>query len=126
MKKESPVKVAWIFFLVLTSLFLGACENQVKEIPQGIFGMWKTSDPRYKDRFFRLDRETLTIGVGEGRSFTYPISRIRLETQGKRTLITVLYKDDEGAELTVSFYYEPQNGGTLFFRHQEGIKWTKG
>ena len=90
-----------------------------------LIGVWKTEAPNYKDRFFRLEPQTLIIGIDEGRLIAYRIQSVRESLERFGTLYTVSYWDHrEGMASTFAFYYDPV-GEVIRLKNQDRIKWRK-
>ncbi|MGA8180800.1 MAG: hypothetical protein WB792_12135, partial [Desulfobacterales bacterium] len=85
---------------------------------------WTTSSPGYQDRFIELTKGTLVYGLGGDKKNVYIISSLEKNTNEKNTIYTISYKNSE-VKFTRSFYYHPEDGGTIQFKHQEHIKWRK-
>jgi hypothetical protein len=45
--------------------------------------------------------------------------------EGNNRLYTINYKNTDGLKFTQSFYYHPENGGSIQLKHQEHIEWRK-
>lgn len=87
-----------------------------------MIGVWKTSNPAYADRFFEIERSTITFGIGEGKIDTHSITNIEVE---KGNSYTIHYKDQEGQRFNFSFTYHPAGQGEITFKNQNQIVWTK-
>ena len=121
------MKLKWIVIpaviVAVTIIMLHFKKN--RDIPLNLIGKWTTSAPRYQDRFFEIAKETLTYGLGGDKEDVYFISSIKESPEGNNMLYTISYKNTEGLEFTRSFYYHPENGGAIQFKHQEHIEWRK-
>jgi hypothetical protein len=93
--------------------------------PDELVGVWMTSDPRYADRFLDLSKVTIIFGTGKDNIDIYFISNVEKTVQDKAILYTVHFHNQEGLEDKVSFYYDPQNSGTIRFKNQKQITWTR-
>ena len=114
-------KVLILFICLIILFFCFQCGKN-KTAPDHLIGVWKTSEPKYEDRFFEIDRTTITFGTGGENSDTHPITNIEVE---KGSLCTIYYKNAEGQEFKFSFYYNPTDHGVIRFKNQEQIVWTK-
>jgi hypothetical protein len=95
-----------------------------RDIPINLIGKWTTSAPGYQDYFFELTKETIIYGHNGGEQDVYIISSLEKNQEGKDIIYTINYKSTD-VKFTRSFYYHPENGGTIQFKHQEHIKWRK-
>jgi hypothetical protein len=96
-----------------------------RDIPLNLIGKWTTSAPGYQDRFLEITKETLTYGLGGDKKDVYFILSIGESLEKNNILYTISYKNTDGLEFTRSFYYHPENGGAIQFKHQEHIEWRK-
>lgn len=112
----------WIHPFLLAAL-LGC--SQGDSLPEELFGVWKTSAPKYADRYFEFTRDhKFILGVGEGRVLVNPITGIEKEPVPSK-LYTVFYVGDEGQDLIFAFYYDPTNEGTIQSQNQRHIDWKR-
>jgi hypothetical protein len=96
-----------------------------RDIPVNLIGKWTTSAPGYQDRFIELTKETLVYGLGGDKKDVYFISSMEESLEENNILYTFNYKNTNGLKFTRSFYYHPENGGAIQFKHQEHIEWRK-
>ena len=99
-------------------------ENAHPLVPDELIGEWHTSNAIYSDRSFEIDPVSISFGTGGGTVTTGFIRKVSVVQQGARTLYTISYQTDESVN-KVYFYYETANRKVIYFRHQEGIVWTK-
>ena len=121
------MKLKWIVIpvviIAVTITMFHSKKN--RDIPLNLIGKWTTSAPGYQDRFLEITKETLTYGLGGDKTDAYLISGIEESPEGNIILYTIGYKNTDGLEFTRSFYYHPENGGAIQFKHQEHIEWRK-
>jgi len=96
-------------------------------VPEDLFGVWETTSPSYADRPFEITPREVIFGTGENTFDTYRISKIKIEKdpQERNTLYIICYKNIERQEYKFSFYYDPANQGTIRFKNQKEMVWTK-
>jgi hypothetical protein len=116
--------VLLIFFLAL-SLF--QCGRKAT-VPGDLIGVWKTTTEPYADLFFEIKADEVVFGTGEGSFDTYRITKIKTEKDPREqgTLFILCYRTIEGQEYKFSFYYDPANHGSIRFKNQQEMVWTKG
>lgn len=104
---------------------VAGCQPRNTSVPIELIGVWETADCRYADRFFEITRSSIALGTGDGSVETYPI--IAVDRVGDRdpVLHTISYRDRDGQEFRLSFYFEPRDPGVIRFKHQKDIPWTK-
>jgi hypothetical protein len=120
--------LAAIIYLVVLSALLSACQSKGKAaVPNDLIGVWETRDPDYADRPFEITADEVIFVTGEKSFDTYPITKIGMEKDLKeqRTLYIICYKVSARQEYKFSFYYDPVNQGTIRFKNQKGMVWTK-
>ena len=93
-------------------------------VPDELIGEWHTSNAIYSDRSFEIDPVSISFGTGGGIFTTGFIRKVSAVQEGARTLYTISYQTDESVN-KVYFYYETADSKVIYFRHQEGIVWTK-
>ena len=117
--------VVLIFILGLSAFQCG--RKATISIPEDLIGVWKTTAPTYADRFFKIKTDEVVFGTGEETFDTYPITKIKTEKDPREqgTFYTLYYRSIEGQEYKFSFYYYPENHGTIRFKNQNEMAWTK-
>ena len=77
--------------------------------------------------FLRSQAKEIIFGTGEEKFDVYPITKIRIEKdrQEQKTLYLICYKNIEGKVYKFFFYYDPANQGTIRFKNQKEMVWTK-
>ncbi len=112
------------FFLLIFCLLLGCEKNRFP--PEGLIGRWETTDQPYADRFFEIQKTTITFGQGENTSETHTITEVEVEkVQGKNDLFTIHYKIGKGQETKFIFYHDPAGKGSIRIKNQDKMLWTK-
>jgi hypothetical protein len=122
------MKLTWITIpvvVIVVLLIFVFFPKKNKDIPDNLIGKWITSAPGYEDRFIEITKETLTYGLGGDKEDVYFISNLETNPEGNKLLYIISFKNTEGLEFTRSFYYHPENGGAIQFKHQEHIEWRK-
>ena len=94
-------------------------------LPTHLFGEWKTSNPRYQDRFFKLEKGLVTIGIGGKKFELFRISDVRIENVGNQDLYTIVCGDSLGVEFKLSFYNDPKKQGVIRFKNKQKVEWRK-
>lgn len=115
---------AWLWVPAVASV-LGACQAQSGALPDTLLGTWTTEAPKYQDRFFELTPDHLTFGTGGGTSSRDPITHIEQTKEDGRAVYHIQHQSTEGQTYTFSFYYEPQDGGTITLQNQAQIQWNR-
>jgi hypothetical protein len=122
------MKLTWIVIpvlIVVAAILTLSCSKKHRGIPEDLIGKWITSAPGYEDRFIEITKETVVYGLGGDKKDVYFISNLETNPEGNKLLYTINFKNKDGLAFTRSFYYDPENGGTIQFKHQKHIEWRK-
>jgi len=122
------MKVKRVLVIIICLMVLSACQcGRKTPVPDNLIGVWETAAPAYADRFFEIKTDEIIFGTGEEKFDTYPITKIKIEKdcEEQGTLYVICYKNIEGQEYKFSFYYNPANQGTIRFKNQQEMVWTK-
>ncbi|HET6464774.1 MAG TPA: hypothetical protein VFH55_04085 [Nitrospiria bacterium] len=111
---------------VLVVLIIGSgCQSdQTTNIPDGLVGIWETSAKKYQDRFMEFNKDAVIFGTGDGNQSVQPIRKVKTVRENNKDLYTITYLDEDDAEYSFSFYYDPV-GGVIMLKNQEEIEWKK-
>lgn len=115
------ILIALLMLLVL----LGCGPEKTRTIPEELLGTWKTSAPKYADTFVELTRDTIVFGLAEGPPKVHPVLAVEKSGENGNLLYTIHYLDEERERYKFSFSYDPAGGGTMQWKNQRGIVWTK-
>ena len=126
-KNGRKMKLKWIVIpaVIVAATITMFLSKKNRDIPLNLVGKWTTSAPGYEDRFLEITKETLTYGIGEDKEDVYLISSLEESLEQNNRLYTIGYKNTDGLKFTRSFYYHPENGGAIQFKHQEHIERRK-
>ena len=113
--------------LIIFTIFFGWHCGYERIAPNELVGIWKTSAPKYVDRFFKIDQDIITIGTGGENVEIYTIKKIRTKKDPteRSLLYTLYYENEEGVECKFAFYYSSEKGGVIRLKNQRHIVWTK-
>jgi hypothetical protein len=126
-KSERKMKLKWIVIVVLILIGVSlsmSCTRKNTDITENLIGKWTTSAPGYQGYFFKLTKETIIYGHDGDEQNVYNISSLEKNQEGKDIVYTINYKSAD-VKFTRYFYYHPENGGTIQFKHQKHIEWRK-
>lgn len=122
------MKAERVYIIIICLMVLSVCQcGRKTTIPEDLIGVWETTAPTYADHPFEIKTDEVLFGTGEGKFDTYPITKIKIEEdqQEQKTLYIICYKNTTGQEYKFSFYYDPANQGTIRFKNQKEMVWTK-
>ena len=117
----------WSRAVLLCVLMVGTVIYFEKTAPisDDLIGVWITPSPEYAERFFKITKDLLFFGNGKILSDYGIISKVNKAVQDKNILYTIYYTSDQGVEQQFSFFYDLMDGGTIRFKNQKQIEWTK-
>lgn len=119
------VKRVWMIIICVMALSAFQCGGK-GTVPEDLIGVWETSSPSYADRPFEITASEIIFGTGGNTFDTYPIAKTKTEKDpAGRTLYNIWYKNIGGKKYKFSFYYDPANQGTIKFKNQQEMVWTK-
>jgi hypothetical protein len=122
------MKIERVLVIIFYLFIFSTCQcGRKTPVPEDLIGVWETTASAYADRFFEIKTDEVIFGTGEGKFDTYPITKIKIEEDPKEqgTLYVLCYKNIEGQEYKFSFYYDPANQGTIRFKNQKEMIWSK-
>jgi hypothetical protein len=111
--------------LLMLPVLLGCGPEKTKTIPEELLGTWKTSDPKYADTYLELKRDTIVFGLAEGPPKVHSVLAVEKSREKGNLLYGIEYQGEERESYKFSFYYDASGGGTLQWKNQPGIAWTK-
>jgi hypothetical protein len=113
-----------VIVIVFLAALIGCGGERTKSVPDELVGVWRTTAPKYADRFLKLTRTAIIFGTGGEGSYARTVVAVEKSREDGDTLYTVFYVDAEG-EYKLAFYYESQNGGVIRYKNQRAIAWTR-
>ena len=127
-KKRKPYWLVIVGIILLTSFFATAFQKEeTAELPKKIMGEWKTTYPKYADRFFTLEKRLITIGTGKDDFEVFIISNIKMNKDNRGQSYTLTYYDAIGIKYDFSFHYFPNEfeGGAIRIKNRNETVWVK-
>ena len=122
--RDVSLPYLWTFgVIILLSVILSVFSSKVRDVPENLQGVWRTSDPAHADRFVELTPVTVSFGTGDGTVSTGLIKKIDEDARERETVYTITYRGETG-DSKVSLIYEPSKR-VLRLKNQERIEWTK-
>ena len=117
---------AVIAIAILASLSSCKAAHEPVVVPSELIGVWKTDDPEYSDRYFELTRDRITLAKGKADKDSYPIEKLEKRPDSRGALYLLTYKNPvEDVVDTLSFEYEPRDGGAIRFKNQRNMAWKR-
>ena len=113
------------FALALIVTIAGCKPANGQTVPEHLLGVWKTTHPKYADRYFEIRKDVIIFGQGEGKSEFHAIASVDQSAEGKSTLYTITHISHDGQRFTFAFSYLPDDNGALRFKNQKDITWMR-
>jgi hypothetical protein len=126
-------KMTWIKpilpLLALSFLALFYWPDQPTFMPDKVWGTWKTTDPRYADRYLDISEAVFAIGQGEQRLQVFFFQRVDVKPDGRHERYTLYYRPDEKTgrplqRFTFDFITTDE-GPRIQLKHPKGIVWFR-
>ncbi len=127
MRIEVVKSVRILAALAVFACLCGCESRESRTVPEELLGVWKTSAPKYRDCYLQLTEESIIFAntaVAGGYNMNR-ISKIEKVHEGEETLYTIHYKDSQGQEYKLPFFYHPSSGGAIRLKNQSQILWMK-
>ena len=115
---------AWVALALLTTIF-GCQAPTEKTVPDVLLGVWKTSEPKYADRFLELKKDAIIFGTGGDTFDHYPVEGVEQTSDEGGLLYHIYYLNREGQRYTFSIYYDSKDHGVIRFKNQKTFTWTR-
>ena len=120
-----PMKIRSCSLVTCLITVLFGCQSGNAIPPDHLIGVWKTTAPQYDGRFLKFTEESVIFGTEGDSPEIYSITTIDKAGEGTHLMYTIAYVDSDGQEYHLSFYYHSANGGSITFKNQTHLTWTK-
>jgi hypothetical protein len=128
-KQYLPYVIA--FLVILVPLLRNPPGNN--KVPEYLVGVWRTTTPKYEDRYIQFAQHNLIFGTGKFKGEAFIVADIQSTpadegAQGdasKRMLFTIRYMRADKLTYELSFYYDPPPAEVITFKNQGKLKWRK-
>ena len=113
--------------LVLGFAVLFGCQmSRDTTVPDELIGEWVTTEPRYQDCSFEIQKETIIFNKGTAHTDMNSIEEITKIPEKEKTLYHIYYEDKQGQEYKLSlFFFKTHDGGIICFKNQQNIIWSR-
>lgn len=120
------MKLKIIALCVIATALFGCQVRKDNIVTEELIGVWETSASRYEDCFFEIKDEMIIFNNGLDYTNINYINDIEIFPGRGKTLYNMYYKDMQGKEYKLSFFYFKEgNGGVIRFKNQKEIEWTR-
>ena len=105
---------------------LAACQaRNDNPVPDHLVGVWKTSEPRYADRYVEIRHDIIIFGTGGETFELHALMDIAETRAGESIVYTITHLNHSGQKYNLAFYYDPSTNGIIRFKNQREVAWTK-
>lgn len=103
------------------------------DVPPYLIGTWRSSTPGYEDRFLLFTQHSVVFGTGGYSGDVYGVYEVKTEPvendapagSSKQELFSIRYRGMDKLQYNLFFYYDPPPVGTITFKNQKRLIWTK-
>jgi hypothetical protein len=128
-----PSKMKWIKtilpFLAICALALFYWPDQPTYMPEKVWGIWKTDDPRYAGRYLDISEAVFAIGQGRQRLQVFFFQHVDINLNGPHERYTLYYRPHERAKSSLqrfSFDFIATDAGPrIKLKNQKHILWYR-
>ena len=112
--------------IILTFLLMMNCGKKTA-LSDDLFGIWKTSDTKYEEAYFELQRNMVIFGTRDGDINGFPILKVKKEKfQDKAWMLyTIFYETNDFQKMEFTFYYHAGTPELIRFKNQPSLVWQK-
>ena len=115
--------------LALTALAFIYWPEPQSFMPEKVWGVWKTTVPRYAERYLDISEAVFAVGQGEQRLQVFFFQRVDVKPDGPRERYTLYYRPDNqtGGDLqSFSFdFITTDEGPRIQLKNQRDIAWFR-
>lgn len=124
-RRSSRCRFEWLALLTLLGALPAACsKGHIKEMPEELIGVWRTSEPRYRDRFMEFRLEEVIISQGEAGAPVYPLDYLTKEVLTGKVRYTIHWKV-EGDRYSMAVDLPEGTTDRLVFPNQQDMVWRR-
>ena len=129
---QSQNRPAWmsrpILLIFPLLLLLASCNWQrgAETLPGQMVGEWRTDEPRYHERFMKLQTDRITFGLGGAApDVTEHIENVRMAPSDNVADYTIRLRALDGTPDSIALLFTPQSGGELRLKSQPRVVWKR-
>ncbi len=125
LKRTITPLIGFLFSIMIAEYFIG-CSQPPERIPEELYGKYITAHPKYRDQFFELSSEQITLVFSGGKRKLYKVRRIGRKIFENRILYTVLCTNkDGGEEFNLIFFTDFAEKWIIHFKSKPEVAWEK-
>jgi hypothetical protein len=127
-RSRTPIEPHWILIglaiIVATFFAFQNVPETAGTLPKDLYGEWATTNSKYRDRSFTLEKRFLTIGTGKTDLEIYIISRVQKNREKGNIKYTLTYQDEKGIEYEFVFIHTPKTE-EIHMKNRDNMVWKK-
>jgi hypothetical protein len=110
--------------LALLVLIVG-CRRAGDPVPEYLIGAWSTSAATHVGSTMELTKELVTFRGKDDTVVTGRIVNFTTVQEKSAKFYRISYVNQDKNEYQLDVIYDPADGGTLSFKNQPGLVWTR-
>jgi hypothetical protein len=112
--------------VLLLPIVCGGCDwNRSRFIPENLFGVWRTDDPRYRGRSIQLGKDNVVIGTGDDKPSIELVESVRIRPAGEDTTYSIHCRTTDGTQHLLTLSFNPNGDGEIRLSHPQNIVWKR-
>jgi len=111
-----------VFVLVVAAVYYF---NPAAQLPKRLIGLWTTSHPKYKDRYFKIETKKIIVGTGGFNVDVYVIRDIEAPVSNEDGLYVIDCQNSHNDSFRFAFNSMAGEPDEIRFQHQKQIVWNK-
>jgi hypothetical protein len=120
------VPLGRVLLLLLLPIVCGGCDwNRSRFIPDDLVGVWKTDDPRYRDRSLELGKANAIMGTGSDKPNIESVESVKIQKAGEQTTYSIACRTTDGTRHLLTLGFSPNGGGEIRLSHPHDVVWKR-
>lgn len=115
----------WICFGIVLFVLAGGCRPANAPMPDYLIGEWRTSATTHAGSTMELTKDLVRFQGKDDTVVTGKIVNFVTIQEKTATYHRISYVDLDKNEYRLDIIYNPANGGTMRFKNQPGLVWTR-
>ena len=112
--------------LLLLPIVCSGCDwNRSRFIPNDLVGVWRTEDPRYRDRSLELGKANAVIGTGADKPSIESVESVKIQSAGEETTYSIDCRSGDGTRHLLTLRFTPNAGGEIRLSHPQNVVWKR-
>jgi len=117
-----------LLLVVVSAIFsvvVGCATQEPPEVPEELIGVWITDDPRFQDRFLKLEKQAIHFGLGGDKASENPVVGVEMELEeAGKAVYRIRFLSPEGVEFRKTLSYDP-NQDVIRYKSRPSVVWKR-